>query len=141
MDPWVAWVVAALVLGVLELITGGTLFLAMVAGGALAGAVTAAVTDNTFAPWAVFAVVSVGLIVAVRPVAARHLRQPAQLRSGVDRLVGLDAVVTEDVSGAGGRVKLNGEIWSARSFDTAASFPAGTTVVVLEIEGATALVA
>ena len=134
------WVVAALVLGVLEMVTGGTLFLAMVATGALAGAVTAAVTDGGFAPWLVFTVVSVGLLVAVRPVAARHLRQPAELRSGVDRLVGLEAVVTEPVSGAGGRVKLNGEIWSARSFDHEASFPPGATVVVLEIEGATALV-
>jgi membrane protein implicated in regulation of membrane protease activity len=140
-DPWVAWIIAALVLGVLELVTGGTLFLAMVAGGALAGALTAALVDNSFAPWAVFAIVSIGLIVAVRPVAARHVRQPTELRSGVDRLVGLDAVVIEAVSGAGGRVKLNGEVWSARSFDHAASFPAGTTVVVLEIEGATALVA
>ncbi len=140
MDPWIAWLAVALILGVLELVTGATLVLGMLAGGAVAGSVTAAVTDNPFLPWVVFSVVSVGLLVAVRPVATSHLRQPLALRSGVDRLIGEQAEVIAEVSGHDGRVKLHGEIWSARAFDGAATFAPGQTVQVLQIDGATALV-
>lgn len=140
MEPWLAWLIAALALGVLELLTGGTLVLIMLAGGALAGSAAAAVTDNAFLPWVVFSVVSVGLLVLVRPVAANHTRQPAQLRSGVDRLVGQPAEVLAAVDGHDGRVKLHGEIWSARAFDGQTTFTPGQTVHVLQIDGATALV-
>jgi len=140
MDPWLAWLVVALVLGVLEMVTGGTFVLIMLAGGALAGSVASVVTDNPFVPWLVFAAVSVGLLVALRPVAARHTRQPMQLRSGVDRLLGQPAEVLAEVSGHDGRVKLHGEIWSAKAFDGQTVFAPGQTVHVLQIEGATALV-
>lgn len=141
MDPWLAWLMVALVLGVLELVTGGTLVLIMLAGGAVAAGATAALTDNSVLPWVVFAAVSIGLLVVVRPVAARHTRQPAALRSGVDRLVGEQAEVLSEVDGHGGRVKLHGEVWSARAFDGRTTFPPGEMVQVLQIDGATALVA
>ena len=140
MDPWLAWLVAALLLGVLELLSGGTLVLIMLAGGAVAGGITAAITDNTFLPWIVFTIVSVGLLVVVRPVAARHSREPLALRSGVDRLLGEDAEVIAEVSAHDGRVKLNGEVWSARAFDGVTTFAPGQVVQVLQIDGATALV-
>lgn len=134
------WVAAALVLGAAELLTGGTLILAMVAGGALAGAATAAVTDNVFLPWAVFSLVSVGLLVGLRPIANRHVKQPLELRSGTDRLIGQHAEVISVVDGHDGRVKLAGEIWSARSLDGSTQYQPGDTVLVLEINGATAMV-
>lgn len=140
MDPWLAWLVAALLLGVLELLSGGTLVLIMLAGGAVAGGITSAITDNTFLPWIVFTIVSVGLLVVVRPVAARHSREPLALRSGVDRLLGEDAEVIAEVSAHDGRVKLNGEVWSARAFDGVTTFAPGQVVQVLQIDGATALV-
>ncbi len=140
MEDWIAWLVAALLLGVLELLSGGALYLAMLAGGAVAGSATAFFTDNVFLPWVVFAVVSVGLIAVVRPVATKHATQPA-LRSGIERLVGQDAEVVAEVDGRDGRVKLHGEIWSARSFDGETVFGPGAVVQVLAIDGATALVA
>ena len=140
MDPWLAWLVAALLLGVLELLSGGTLVLIMLAGGAVAGGITSAITDNTFLPWIVFTIVSVGLLVVVRPVAARQSREPLALRSGVDRLLGEDAEVIAEVSAHDGRVKLNGEVWSARAFDGVTTFAPGQVVQVLQIDGATALV-
>lgn len=135
-----AWLLAALVLGVLELVSGGTLVLMMLAGGAVAAGITAAVTDSNLLPVASFALVSVGLLVVVRPVARRHMRVPLELRSGVDRLVGEEAEVVATVDGHGGRVKLHGEVWSARSFDGSTTYQQGQTVQVLQIEGATALV-
>jgi membrane protein implicated in regulation of membrane protease activity len=48
--------------------------------------------------------------------------------------------VLERVDGDGGRVKLGGEVWSARSFDSSRVFEPGERVSVLEIQGATAVV-
>lgn len=135
-----AWVIAAMLLGVAELVTGGTLVLAMLAGGALAGAGAAALTDNAFLPWAVFALTSLGLLVGLRPIAHRHLRQPLELASGTARLVGQHAEVISEVTGRDGRVKLAGEVWSARSMDGQSTYRPGDTVLVLEIDGATAMV-
>jgi len=40
----------------------------------------------------------------------------------------------------GGRVRIGGEVWSARSYDETLVIPAGSAVDVMQIEGATALV-
>ncbi len=140
MDPWVWWVIAAIVLGIVEVATGVTFVAMMLAVGALAGAGTAAVTGSDWLPWVVFAVTSTTMLVFARPVAHRHLRQPIEMRSGTAALVGADAVVTQEVNAADGRVKLRGEVWSARSFDQQSVFPVGDNVQVLAIDGATALI-
>ena len=140
MDPWVVWLVVALGLGALEIVSGGTLVLLMLSGGALAGALTAGVTDNAILPWISFSVVSVGLLATVRPLARRHMSQTPELRSGTSRLIGADAEVLSEVTGRGGRVKLSGEVWSARSFNPEHIFTPGQSVQVIEIQGATALV-
>jgi membrane protein implicated in regulation of membrane protease activity len=141
MDPWVFWLAAALVLGIVEVVSGGTLIFGMVAAGALAGSATAAATDSSILPWIVFAGTSAAMLAVVRPFAKRQMRAPGEIRSGAAALVGQEAAVTAEVSGADGRVKLAGEIWSARSFDGETSFDVGERVRVLEIDGATALVA
>ena len=46
----------------------------------------------------------------------------------------------ERVDGGGGRVKIGGEVWTARAYDEDDVFEPGTRVEVLKIEGATALV-
>ncbi|MEI2715958.1 MAG: NfeD family protein [Candidatus Nanopelagicales bacterium] len=141
MEPWTFWVIAALVLGIAEVVTGGALVLGMVGVGALAGGLTAALTGSEWAPWLVFAVVSAAMIGVVRPIARRHMAVPRELRSGAAALVGADAKVLSEVTADDGRVKLAGEVWSARSFDGSTVYPEGATVQVLQIEGATALVA
>ena len=141
MDPWTIWLIAALVLGIVEVVSGGTLVFGMVATGALAGSAAAAATDSSVLPWVVFAGTSAAMLVVVRPIAKKHMRTPGEIRSGAAALVGQEADVTAEVSAADGRVKLAGEIWSARSFDGQTSFGVGERVRVLEIDGATALVA
>jgi membrane protein implicated in regulation of membrane protease activity len=89
----------------------------------------------------VFAVVSAAMVGVVRPLAKRHMVTPTELRSGTAALVGAEAQVLQTVDGHDGRVKLKGEIWSARAFDGHSVYEPGTTVQVLQIDGATALVA
>lgn len=136
---WLVWLLAAVLLGVAEFFTL-TLALGLLSAAALAAAVAAGLGASVPIQLLVFAVTSgIGLI-AVRPVAKRHLALPPPSRDGVDALVGRSALVTREVSATGGLVHLSGEDWSARPYDEDLVIPAGVRVDVLQIEGATALV-
>lgn len=138
-DAWVWWLIGAAALGIPLVLTAMPEF-GMLSAGAVAGAVTAGLGGGTVLQVVVFAAVSVALIAVVRPVAARHRAQRPELATGVEALKGRTAVVLERVDASGGRIKLAGEIWSARALDTAQSFEAGREVDVVEIDGATAIV-
>lgn len=138
-DAWVWWLVAAVGLGIPLVITAMP-ELGMLSVGAVAGAVTAGLGFGVVAQVVVFAAVSVALIAVVRPIAARHSAQRPQLATGVDALRGRQAVVLERVDGDGGRIKLAGEVWSARALDASRAFEPGEQVDVAEIDGATAVV-
>ncbi|MFS4096499.1 NfeD family protein [Streptomyces sp. AF1A] len=138
-DAWVWWLVGAAALGIPLVVTAMPEF-GMLAVGAVAAAVVAGLGLNAVIQVLTFVVVSVALIAVVRPIAARHGRQLPQLATGIDALKGRQAVVLERVDGSGGRIKLAGEIWSARSLDTGRAYEVGQEVDVVEIEGATAIV-
>ncbi|MFE0705047.1 NfeD family protein [Streptomyces sp. NPDC058872] len=138
-DTWVWWLIGAVGLGIPLVLTAMPEF-GMLAVGAVAGAVTAALGLGIVAQVLVFVVVSVALIAVVRPIAARHRDASPGLSSGVDALKGKHAVVLERVDSNGGRIKLAGEVWSARTLDTGQSFEPGEEVDVVEIDGATAVV-
>ncbi|KEF05761.1 MULTISPECIES: NfeD family protein [Streptomyces] len=133
------WLVAAVGLGIPLVVTAMPEF-GMLAVGAVAGAVTAGLGGGTVMQFIVFAAVSVALIAVVRPIANRHRSQRPQLASGIDALKGRSATVLERVDAAGGRVKLGGEVWSARALDADQVYEPGQKVDVVEIEGATAVV-
>lgn len=59
----------------------------------------------------------------------------------MEALKGKQAIVLERVDGSGGgRIKLGGEIWSARALDAGQAYEVGQEVDVVDIEGATAIV-
>lgn len=136
---WVAWVAAAVVLGFVELTTLDLVFL-MLAGGALAGGLVALTPVPLVGQALVALGTAVALLVVVRPIAISHLRTPIASRTGVAALIGQQALVLERVDAHGGRVKLAGEVWSARSFDPHTAIEPGRTVDVVQIDGATAVV-
>jgi membrane protein implicated in regulation of membrane protease activity len=140
MDDWVWWMIAAGVLAVGEIATLG-FFLGPIAVAAVAAAIVALVGGGLAVQWIVFIAVSLASLLVLRPIATRHLRTPARLRTGTAALVGSQAVVIELVDRDGGQVKLAGEVWSARSYDEDESFEPGARVEVMKIDGATALVA
>jgi len=141
MDPWVLWLIAAVILAIGEMVTMG-LFLAPFAGGALIASLLAAAGAGTTIETAAFLVVSVVLLAALRPVAREHQRSRGRVRTGTAALVGQTATVVERIANAEGVgcVKLDGEIWTARAYDDDEVIEPGTRVQVLEIRGATALV-
>ena len=134
-----AWAIAAVALIVLEVLTVNLIFI-MLAGGAIAASVLALLSIGIGAQFGIFAVTSLLLVGFVRPVALRHLRIPASVRTGVDALSGQEAVVVEAVNARDGRVKIGGEVWSARSYDPSVQHDVGEVLHVIEISGATALV-
>ena len=138
---WLVWVVIAAVLAIGELLTPGLFFLGPVALAAAAAAVAAALGAGAVIAILVFLGGSVASLGVLRPIARSHLKLPALSRTGTDALVGRKATVTRRVDAAGGRVRIGGEEWSARSYLDGEVYAEGATVGVVKIEGATALVA
>jgi membrane protein implicated in regulation of membrane protease activity len=134
-------VLVAVGLAVGEVLTPGLFFLGPVALAAGAAAVADLLGAGAIGSLIVFIVCSVASLAILRPVARRHIRLPAISRTGTDALVGRKAVVTRQVDGAGGRVRIGGEEWSARSYLGDQVLVEGQTVDIVQIEGATALVA
>jgi membrane-bound serine protease (ClpP class) len=60
--------------------------------------------------------------------------------TGMDGLVGMQGPVQERVNGAGGKVKLRGELWKARPADEGQEIPVGVTIAVVAVEGLTVMV-
>ncbi|WP_406328901.1 NfeD family protein [Streptomyces sp. NBC_00203] len=139
-NAWVWWLVGAAGLGIPLVVTAMPEF-GMLAVGAVAAAVVAGLGGDVVLQVLVFSAVSVALIAVVRPIAARHRAQRPQLATGIEALKGRQAVVLERVDGSGGgRIKLGGEIWSARALDAGQVYEAGQEVDVVDIDGATAIV-
>lgn len=136
---WLVWLAVAVLLGVTEILTL-TLSLGLLAVAALVASLAAALGAPVPVQLLVFAVTGLVALVAVRPVARRHLVLPPSSRDGSDALVGRQAWVTREVTATSGLVHLSGEDWSARPYDEGLVIPTGARVEVLQIDGATALV-
>ncbi|CAN7364747.1 hypothetical protein ASF98_11930 [Arthrobacter sp. Leaf337] len=136
---WALWLTVFLAFAVVEMLTLD-LFFIMLGGGALAGLLADFAGADFWLQIVVFCVVSLLMVVFVRPVALKHLKKgPAEQRTNIDRLIGESALVMETVSTSSGLVKIGGDVWSARSENGVLN--AGQRVVVSAIEGATAVVA
>jgi len=139
MGSWIIWLVLAAVLGVAEVMTT-TLAFGLIAAGAVVAAVVGAAGAGLPFQLGAFALAAAGGLIVVRPIAMRHIKQPPLLRTGTSALVGRSAKVVEEITDDGGRVRIGGELWSARPYDESQVIPVGSTVDVFAIEGATALV-
>ncbi len=141
MDAWIIWLVAACVLGVAEMHQGGFYLAPFAAGAALAAAVSL-LGAGALLSGLLFVGASLMVFGALRPVARSHRRLPPSIRTGTAALVGKQATVLERIANieAVGCVKIDGEVWTARSYDDDEVIEAGERVEVVEIRGATALV-
>jgi membrane protein implicated in regulation of membrane protease activity len=141
MNAWIAWLLAACLLGIGEMHQGG-FYLAPFAAGAALAAVVSLLGVGVVLSSVVFLVSSAIVFATLRPVARRHRRLPPAIRTGAAALIGRKAVVLERISNyeSVGCVKIDGEVWTARSFDEDEVFDPGERVEVVEIRGATALV-
>jgi membrane protein implicated in regulation of membrane protease activity len=139
MDEWVLWLIAAVVLAVGEVLTMG-FFLAPFAAGALVAALVAAAGGGFVVSGLAFLAVSAVAFMGLRPIARRHMKLPAELRTGTAALVGKTGTVVDAVDAERGSVRIDGEVWTARPYDEDETYEPGQRVSVLQIRGATALV-
>ena len=140
MPDWVIWVILAAVLAAGEVAASFTFILGPVALAALVPAVVAAVGAPIEAQIASFIVASIASLLLLRPIARRHLRTPARIRTGTAALIGTRALVLDRVDADHGQVKIGGEVWTARPYDEDDVYEPGARVEVVQIQGATALV-
>lgn len=134
------WLVLALALAGAEALTGD-MFLLMLSGGALAAAGSSWLLDwPIWADGGVFLVVSVLLLVVVRPALRRRFVAGRGLPDPVKALEGKRAVVLDRVAQHEGQVKLDGEVWTARPLNDDDIYQPGDHVTVVQIDGATAVV-
>jgi membrane protein implicated in regulation of membrane protease activity len=139
MDHWLIWLIAAAALGVAEIFTL-TAALGVLAAAALITAGLAAIGLALAAQLVAFTILAVAGVALVRPAVRRLTRRPPPHRFGVDALIGEQALVTREVTGLGGRVRIGGEEWSARAYDDTQVIPVGARANVMEIAGSTAVV-
>ncbi|MFI5606627.1 NfeD family protein [Amycolatopsis sp. NPDC051903] len=134
------WLIIGIVLMIAEVISGDFVLI-MLGIAALLGAGSEAITGNLFIDVAVFAVSSVALLALARPALKRRFLAGSHVRTGTDALIGARAVVVSTVDFDAGQVKIGGEVWSARAVHEAQPpIAPGTSVTVVEISGATAVV-
>ena len=134
------WLIAALALAGAEVLTGD-LFLLMLGGGALAAAGSSWLFDwPIWADGVVFGVVSILLLVLVRPTLRRRLTSGEGLPEPAKALEGKSALVLDRIARHEGQVKLDGEVWTARPFNDNDVYEPGEHVTVMRIDGATAVV-
>ena len=134
------WLALAVMLGIAEMFSLD-LILGMLALGALVGAVSALLGAGFALSAIIAALASVACIAAVRPPLVKRLHGGPELSLGHGKLVGQQGRVTERITALEvGRIKLGGEIWSAKPYDETLAIEPGETVEVLEIRGATAYV-
>jgi membrane protein implicated in regulation of membrane protease activity len=131
---WVVWAVLAVALGVGEVLTPGLFFLGPVALAAVLAGLVAVAGGGVALTLLAFIIASVASVArrvttAVRPVSASvPVRAIAGMRTW------------RRVDGVGGRVRIGGEEWTARSYLPGEVLEPGAHVQVVVIEGATALV-
>jgi membrane protein implicated in regulation of membrane protease activity len=141
MDAWIIWLVAACLLGVGEMHQGG-FYLAPFALGAALAAVVSLLGVGAALSAIVFLLASAIVFGTLRPVARRHRRLPPSIRTGAAALIGRPGIVLERIANdeGVGCVKIDGEVWTARSYSDDEVIDVGQRVEVVEIRGATALV-
>ena len=137
---WAAWLALSIALGAAEMLSFD-LILIMLALGAGVGMLTALLGLPVAVQILAALGASVAMLAMVRPAMVRRLHRGPELKLGHGKLVGQQAIVTEPISvHQPGRVRLAGEIWSAKPYDESLTIQVGETVDVMEIRGATAYV-
>ncbi|QTG74657.1 NfeD family protein [Trueperella pecoris] len=135
---WGIWAIITVVLLIAETLTVDFLFM-MFAAGTLAATITSVITPHALAlQIVIFGIVAILGIVFVRPWARKHVNDSSHGESNVYAMTGQMGYALCEVDVKGGRVKVGGEVWSAKT--PGAVIAEGTAVVIQSVEGARVVV-
>lgn len=131
---WSFWLIAAGIFFIVEIATVG--FLVFWLGiGALLAMITSFITDNIIAQTIVFVVSSCILIPLTKPLVDKFIGKKSVSTNSYS-LINKHGIVTSDINPIEGvgQVKVNSEIWSAKT-DDESTIAKGTEIEVLKIDG------
>lgn len=136
---YIGWLILFVIFAALELVSLG-LTCIWFAVGALAACVTSLITDNWIIQAIVFIIVTVVVLIFLRPIAIKYINNKAE-KTNVDSLIGKKVKVLEDIDNVNvkGKVSINGMEWTARSAE-GNIIKKDTLVEVMEIEGVKVIV-
>ena len=138
---WLVWLIIAAILFVGEIITAGFLLL-WFAIAAIVAMLVSFITTNLFIQTLIFLIVSVILIIFTRPLLSKYTKGDNTVMNS-QTIVGKTAIVTEDISllNSIGQINVDGEIWSAKTYNPDLTIPKGSRVEIIGIDGVKACVA
>ena len=132
------WFIAALVLSIIEIITPGFVILWFGVSAAIVGIADLLGLHNTFWQIIIWIVLSLIFVILSRTFFKTiFIKSPGEnYKSNIDVLIGQKGIVTEDIDNVkgNGRIKVQGQDWSARSDDDSI-IPAGSPVEIVRYEG------
>jgi len=130
------WIIAGLVLAVLEMIVPGMVIIWFGIAGVVTG-ILAFFVRNEYVQFGVFVVLS-GVMVVFSQRIARRITHPEPEPVGANRMQDAVGLVVQDINPPDlGRVKVSGDEWRA---EAKAAITRGNRVRVLEVEGTHLLV-
>ncbi|MBQ8958984.1 MAG: NfeD family protein [Bacteroidales bacterium] len=135
MEIYQIWLVVAIVLVILEIVTTGFGVICFAIGAAFAAIVAGFGATLTW-QIVIFAIVSILTFVFLRPVVMRFLdRKAKDMKTNADALIGRKGIVSEriDVVQHTGRVAVDGDDWKAVS-DDGSVIEKGTQVEIVKID-------
>lgn len=137
---WALWLGVALVLACAEMLTLD-LTLLMLAGGALAAAGVSLILPGMIVVQVlVGAAVAIAMLWFLRPTLLEKVRNAPGYRSSLSKLLGSQGEATAEITASGGEVKVEGQLWTARTLDPAVTVHAGQRVEIYEVDGTTLVV-
>lgn len=130
MPLWILWLIVIIVLTFLEIITVNLVSIWFIAS-AIISLFMSFFVDSFSIQFAVFVILGLVLMLLTRPYLVKKFAKNKE-PTNLDRVIGMRGIVSEDIDGVVGEVKVDGKRWSAISTQKIKS---GSTVIVDAIDG------
>ena len=140
MSMAIVWLAIAVILSVIELTTMGLVTI-WFAAGALVALLLSLVGAPFLVQLAAFLVVSVAVLLLVRPLATKYVNKTAK-KTNIDAVVGRKLVVKKEIDNlkGTGKIDMDGSTWLAASTVDNIIIPEGAQVRVVKVSGAKLIV-
>jgi inner membrane protein len=131
--PYWWWLIAAVALGILELLAPGFFLVWMGAAAAITGIIVALVPMPLAWQLGLFVLLAFAAVLAGRLYYARNPvpTSDPNLNARATRLIGRTVTVESAIENGAGRVRVGDGVWNARGPDA----PAGASVVIVAADG------
>ncbi|MCR5179014.1 MAG: NfeD family protein [Lachnospiraceae bacterium] len=141
MNYLVFWLIVLIACIAVELLTMGLTTIWFACGAAVASLLAVFFPTNLIVQIIAFAVVSVVVILTVRPIAVKYFNRD-RTRTNIESMIGRQGIVTAEIDNIQGcgQISVGGMDWSARSVEQEQKIPVGSVVIIRAVDGVKLLV-